>query len=237
MTRGGCKAGGHSNLFVGNLQPGTTEAALREAFNGCGAVVSCRVFERNGRTCALVKMETVQAAEKACGLEIGGDLQSRWQIKFADTDVGGSRMDDGKGKDKGKGKFKGMMFGGKGKGYFWGFGWGKGKGKTEGQLMLRVSPELKVWIGNLAEGTEWKELQTHMNAAGKTVWVEVFTGAGKGTGAVVYATPEDAQNAVKTLNGTALGGQDIIVDVWEKKIKEPANLGDPPAEATAQGED
>merc|ERR1719254_75710 len=102
-----------------------------------------------------------------------------------------------------------MGWGGKGKGYGWGFkGWGKGKGKG----MLRVDPTLKVWIGNLAEKTRWKELQTHMNQAGETKWVEVFGGKGKGTGAVVYSKAEEAQKAIATLNGSTLDDQAIVVD-------------------------
>lgn len=100
-------------------------------------------------------------------------------------------------------------------------GFGKGRGMSRGQSMLRVDPELKVWLGNLAEGTKWPELQAHMNQAGKTKWVEVFTGRAKGTGAVVYTTAEEAANAIATLNGSELGGAEIEVDVWVKAPKDP----------------
>mmetsp|Transcript_119349 Transcript_119349/g.266576 ORF Transcript_119349/g.266576 Transcript_119349/m.266576 type:complete len:145 (-) Transcript_119349:177-611(-) len=99
----------------------------------------------------------------------------------------------------------------------WGKGWGKGKGKTN----LRVDPSLKVWIGNLAESTKWKELQEHMTPAGTPKWVEVFSGKGKGTGAVVFATAEEAQKAIETLNGSTLEGQAIVVDTWVKAEKPP----------------
>merc|ERR1719261_1052634 len=89
-----------------------------------------------------------------------------------------------------------------------------GKGK------LRVAAELKVWVGNLAESTTWKDLQTHMNQAGKTKWIEVFSGKNQGTGAVVFDTAEEAINAIATLNGSELGGQAIVVDVWEQKPKD-----------------
>jgi len=97
------------------------------------------------------------------------------------------------------------------------FGWGKGKGK--GQAMLRVDPNLKVWIGGLSEETKWKELQTHLDQAGKTKWVEVFTGKGAGTGAAVFTEAEDVQKAVEMLNGSVLDGNNIIVDVWVAQAK------------------
>merc|ERR1712048_701075 len=83
-------------------------------------------------------------------------------------------------------------------------------------------PEVKVWIGGMTETTTWKELQDHMNAAGKTKWVEVFTGKGAGTGAVAYSTAEEAVDAIATLNGSTLGGANIQCDVWEKKEKTDA---------------
>jgi len=104
--------------------------------------------------------------------------------------------------------------------------WGKGKGKA--QMMFWVDPTLKVWIGNLAETTKWKELQTHMNQAGKTEWVEVFYGKGKGTGAVVYATADDAVNAVATLNDSELDGSRIIVDTWVRQAKNDLDLEEEP---------
>merc|ERR1711988_2068832 len=104
-------------------------------------------------------------------------------------------------KGKGKGKVKMMMKG----------GWGES---------LSVDPALKVWIGSLSESVTWKELQEHMNQAGKTRWVEVFTGKGAGTGAVSYATDEEAASAIATLNGSMLGGVSIVCDTWDKSLKE-----------------
>mmetsp|Transcript_24332 Transcript_24332/g.28671 ORF Transcript_24332/g.28671 Transcript_24332/m.28671 type:complete len:128 (+) Transcript_24332:80-463(+) len=96
----------------------------------------------------------------------------------------------------------------------WGKGKGFGKGKGNG---LKVDPSLKCWIGNLPEGTSWKTLQEHMNQAGKTTWVECFSGKGAGTGGVSYATAEEAANAITMLNGSLLNGEAIMVDVWVKQ--------------------
>merc|ERR1719217_1836904 len=101
-----------------------------------------------------------------------------------------------------------------------GMGKGKGKkGKGKGKTPLRKAPvENRVWIGNIPEGTKWKDLQAHMDTAGKTKWVEAFTKAGKGTGGAAYSSPEEVANAVRTLNGSVFAGQVLEVDTWEKKV-------------------
>merc|ERR1719217_728222 len=105
-----------------------------------------------------------------------------------------------------------MMAGAKGK--------GKGKGKKKGKTPLRKAPaENRVGIGNIPEGCAWKDLQAHMDTAGKTKWVEPFKKAGKGTGGACYASPEEVANAVRTLNGSVFAGAVLQVDVWEKKEK------------------
>merc|ERR1719420_1584992 len=93
-------------------------------------------------------------------------------------------------------------------------GKGKGKGKSKGKTPLRKAPaENRVWIGNIPEGCKWKDLQAHMDTAGKTKWVEAFTKAGKGTGGAAYTSPEEVSNAVRMLNNSVFGGQVLQVDV------------------------
>merc|ERR1719287_75773 len=93
-------------------------------------------------------------------------------------------------KQKGKGKGKSSGWGkGLGGGFSKGKGWGKGNGKGKGKMNLGKFPaDTKVWVGGIAEETTWKELEEHMNAAGKTKWVEVFKGKSKGTACVAYST-------------------------------------------------
>merc|ERR1712187_869967 len=100
--------------------------------------------------------------------------------------------------------------------------WGKGgfgKGYGGGMSHRNFKSEQKVWIGNLAEGVTFKELQPHMKQAGTAKWVEVFSGKGKGTGVACYATEAEATAAIAALNGSVLNGQAIEVDVWTKKPK------------------
>merc|ERR1712187_30527 len=98
-------------------------------------------------------------------------------------------------------------------------------------------PDVKVWICDMKETTTWKELQEHMNAAGKTKWVEVFEGNGKGTGAVAYGSAEEATNAIATLSGTQLGGATIVCDVWEKKEKTPGETSGGKGKGKGWGKD
>ncbi|CAJ1359838.1 unnamed protein product, partial [Effrenium voratum] len=62
---------------------------------------------------------------------------------------------------------------------------GKGKGKGKRSPQLNVDPAKKLWIGNIPEDAKWKDLQALVDKAGKSRWVEIFRGKGKGTGAVV----------------------------------------------------
>merc|ERR1719277_587049 len=82
--------------------------------------------------------------------------------------------------------------------------------------MRDFPPSQRVWVGGLTEEVSWKDLQEHMNQAGKTKWVEVYENKGRGTGAVAYGTDEEAANAIATLNGSAVKGAFIQVDVWQK---------------------
>lgn len=107
-----------------------------------------------------------------------------------------------------------------------------------------MDPAKKLWIGNIPEDANWKDLQALVDQAplrplfslrsvveaGKSRWVEIFRGKGKGTGAVVpfasvrapvvqllrFNTAEEAEAAKANLNGADLCGSSIVVDSWEK---------------------
>merc|ERR1719491_1097 len=138
---------------------------------------------------------------------------------------------------KGKG-FGGDSWGG-GKSKGWGFdswsspmqswgkssgkGFGKDKGKGKGKGKFRSPPENKVWVGGLpaSESTEDatykdlnKALQQHFMQAGTCKNVMI----GKsGSGAAAMSSPEEAANAIATLNGSTFQGHILEVDTWTKK--------------------
>merc|ERR1719396_306138 len=124
-----------------------------------------------------------------------------------------------------------MGWGGKGKGWggdSWGGGWaspmqgwgksfGKGKGKGKGKF--NSPPKNKVWVGGLPamEATDRelnKALQEHFKQAGTCKNVMI----GKnGSGAAAMSSPEEAANAIATLNGSTFQGHVLEVDTWTKK--------------------
>jgi len=80
-----------------------------------------------------------------------------------------------------------------------------------------------VYVGNLPFSAEWQELKDFMRSAGTVEFARVLSldgsmvgtkGRSRGLGYVVYATEEEARNAVATLNGVELGGRAIQVDMW-----------------------
>lgn len=109
---------------------------------------------------------------------------------------------------------------GGGKGYQWQlfmqYYKGKGGGKGGWNTGLRAFPaEKKIWIGNLPEeGVTFRELQAHFEGS---KFATVMKGKGAGTGGVAFATAEEATAAIAKLNGSTLGGNQIVVDVWTKK--------------------
>ncbi|CAE8594123.1 unnamed protein product, partial [Polarella glacialis] len=73
-----------------------------------------------------------------------------------------------------------------------------------------------VWVGGLAEGTNWKALEKHFAAVKKPVVTEIMK---KGTAVLAYDTVEDVELAIASFNGSDLDGQALEVDVWIQKPK------------------
>lgn len=72
----------------------------------------------------------------------------------------------------------------------------------------------RVYVGNLPWKVTWPILKDHMKQAGDVVRVDIFEdsqGRSKGCGLVEYASIEEAQEAIKTLNDTEIDGRLIFV--------------------------
>jgi RNA recognition motif-containing protein len=85
----------------------------------------------------------------------------------------------------------------------------------------------RVYVGNLSWNVAWQDLKDHMREAGEVLHAEVimeFNGRSKGCGIVEYATPEEAQEAINTLNDTDLKGRMIFV----REDRETASQGAQP---------
>ncbi len=74
----------------------------------------------------------------------------------------------------------------------------------------------KLYVGSLAYGVTDQELQDFFSPEGKVVNAFVikdkFSGQSKGFGFVEMENSEEAQNAIKSLNGKDLKGRSIIVN-------------------------
>lgn len=73
-----------------------------------------------------------------------------------------------------------------------------------------------VFIENLPFRCNWYELKTFFSQAGSVVVADIFfdrDGLSKGCGVVRFESPEEAQNAVDTLNGTELNGRSLTVRI------------------------
>jgi len=82
-----------------------------------------------------------------------------------------------------------------------------------------VDPSKTLWVGNIPAGVKFPELKTHCEQAGNVKWAQVYQNKGKGTGAIGFATPEEATVAIDLLNGSFFKGSTIVVDAWEKQRK------------------
>ena len=80
----------------------------------------------------------------------------------------------------------------------------------------------KLFVGGLSYSATNSQLEELFSQAGKVESVNVITdrysGQGKGFGFVEMASEEDAQNAIKTLNGTDFNG--IKINVSEARPQE-----------------
>ncbi len=74
----------------------------------------------------------------------------------------------------------------------------------------------KLFIGSLPYTATDAQLEEHFKQAGSVLSAKVITdrmtGQGKGFGFVEMATPEEAEKAIKELNGSNLGGRAIVVN-------------------------
>jgi len=124
---------------------------------------------------------------------------------------------------KGKGLLKGTNrfspYAGKG---------GKDGVKVEGSR----SPDCKIFVGHLPYSTSWQDLKDHFASAGTVTYTKIIMdhakaagkgkgvptanadGWSKGMGMVEFSSAEEAQAAIKLLNGSSIKERSISVEPW-----------------------
>lgn len=72
----------------------------------------------------------------------------------------------------------------------------------------------RCFVSNLAWRTSWQDLKDAFRDCGTVVYANIIRdegGRSKGWGIVEFETPEEAVQAINSLNGTELGGRTILV--------------------------
>lgn len=87
----------------------------------------------------------------------------------------------------------------------------------------------KLFVGNLSFNTTENALQDAFAAHGTVVetnlMMDRMSGRPRGFGFVTMGSPEEAQKAISALNGSALDGRNITVNIARPKEERPAGGG------------
>ena len=87
----------------------------------------------------------------------------------------------------------------------------------------------RLYVGNLAYGTNDAGLRSFFESAGEVKSAEVvmdrMSGRSKGFGFVEMAADDGAQNAMNTLNGSDLDGRPVKIDFAKPKEDRPPRTG------------
>ena len=85
--------------------------------------------------------------------------------------------------------------------------------------------EKKLFVGNLSYGMTEDLLRETFAAAGTVESAQIitdkFSGRSKGFGFVEMSSPEEAQNAIATLNEQEVEGRAMIVNIARPKTERP----------------
>jgi RNA recognition motif-containing protein len=192
--KGGEQSDVHSNVFVGNLQSGTSQEQLEAAFTPFGPIQSCFVAARDGRSYGFVKFAGVDSATRAISSFNG---QNGWIVKMANKDMGGPGF--------GKGDF------------------GKGKVDSAPPANAKPT-HTNVFVGNLKEGLTDAQLAKVFQTYGVVDSCVVMNkGEDKTFGFVEFSTIQEAQTAIEGMNGqeglvVKFSNNDNVPMTWDASV-------------------
>lgn len=219
-------------VFVGSLPYSTTWQDLKDVFSQVGEVTYTKIIidKQKGVGKGTANPE---GWSKGMGMvEFSTEKEARLAIAVLNgTQVGGRHIsvepwtDHGQPPPKQPGPSATIAQVGKGKAKA--EAWNKGKGAGKTWTSDSRNPSCKVYVGQLPYSTTWQDLKDHFMQVGTVVYTKILVdkakggkgganpdGWSKGMGIVEFDTPEEAQLAVSTLNGTEIGGRAIVVDAW-----------------------
>lgn len=87
----------------------------------------------------------------------------------------------------------------------------------------------KLYVGNLSYSVRDEDLQQQFSSFGNVqsakVMMERDTGRSKGFGFVEMSTSQEAEEAIRGLNGQNMGGRDLTVNIARPMEARPARSG------------
>jgi len=106
-----------------------------------------------------------------------------------------------------------------------------GKGKDSNEVHGSRAPDCKVFVGHLPYSTTWQDLKDHFASVGTVTYTKIIMdhakaagkgkvatanaeGWSKGMGMVEFSSPQEAQAAIKLLNGSNIKERSISVEPW-----------------------
>lgn len=172
----------HSNVFVGNLQAGTAQETVQNAFSQYGQVESCSVMNKGGRTFGFVKFACVQSASQAISAFVSNQMD--WQVKMANNDAN-------PGYDNSAAERSGSK------------GFGKGKSGDEG------IDHTNVFVGGLSHECTEAAIREICSKYGNIKSCTVSTKGDQTYGLVEFSTVDEARHAVHNFSENDQVGWDV----------------------------
>jgi RNA recognition motif-containing protein len=199
-------------IYVGNLAWSVSWQDLKDHFKATGHDVTRAdiMMSNNGRSkgCGIVEFATAESASQAVLTLNDTELHGRQIFVREDREERGSG--DGSAGGGGFGSFHQHQPVHPSGGSTTSSGGGSGHRFSSGEQ----AQNRRVYVGNLSWDVAWQDLKDHMRQAGEVIHAEVITeanGRSKGCGIVEYATPDEAEEAIKSLTDTELKGRMIFV--------------------------
>jgi len=200
-----------NRVYVGNLSWATSWQDLKDHMRDAGEVQYAKILQdRDGRSkgCGIVEFTEVEGAKDAIEKLTDTELKGRKIFVREDREDGKRGGGGGEGGDRAPRPNRGTSSGG---------GDGDDQGGVEGGTTPK--PGSQLFIGNLSWETGWQDLKDHFRTIGEVERADVAVGRDgrkKGFGFIRYSTAEDAQKAIKELNGVEFMGRPIEVRLDNK---------------------
>ena len=187
---------------------------LKDHFKQCGNVVRADVLEEAGgrsKGCGLVEFALAEEAQLAITTLNDTELKGRTIFVREDREVASAGPRIGGGGISSSSNNHGLG----------GSGHASNSGSSNGASGAGIGT--RVFVGNLSWDLTWPQLKDHFKAAGNVAHADIPVGddgRSRGYGIVEFKNSKDAVFAIRTLNGSLLGGRPIKLREYGEGPKE-----------------